>query len=438
MVRILTIIRYPLIAAVTLVTVAMTAVGCSNDDIVEQPSAVPAIMFNPVVDHARSSRSVTPTTDDNFNAFDVWAFKADDDRADDLTFVMGHDAETGYLITLGSPNGLEERITGGFANIWGYDNPLEVTLWPNDMTQQLQFYAVAPSTVSEDADGLTLDITKPSHQFTYTPGEATNDDGTTDHSMQRDIVVAAKTVHLTDINHLGGYTVGVASDEKKYPQMTVPLTFRHALSQLSFQAKLEPGVGDFSVTIHSITVCNVHRTGICTIEADGTPKWTYPADDDEPLGSYTVTVNGTEGITLYSADGASTGAVTTPVKLSNGTEAGFDDNLMLVPQTLTPWDPTAAAAASQEGAYLRIKCEITQGRASLLAEPYAYVPLKGFDADSQAWDGQWAAGKHYVYTLTFGLGWNSEGQLNGSKITYSVTANNDWQASDTNNQTIGL
>ena len=123
---------------------------------------------------------------------------------------------------------------------------------------------------------------------------------------------------------------------------------------------------------------------------------------------------------------------------------------MVIPQTISAWattesNPVALPVAdvdddnvtiNSRGSYLKIKCRITQGLNdfNLLADnqEYVYVPLKGEIHDSDPttpWDSKWVSGIKYRYTLIFGLGYDSDGKLNGSPIKYSVSTS-DWSTVD--------
>lgn len=412
-------LKYKTVFVAALVAAAATLFSCTQDETVQERSQQP-IGFNVVVDNSKNTRSVSTITTADLTKFDVWAYKAD---REDANPVMGVSSAVGYQISKSSTIGVVDSIQELNHGVWGYSNKYQITLWPNDGTQQLAFYAVAPTTVYNTVPNLTLDITKNNHAFTYTASDT--------HSDQRDIIIAGKTVKLTDINHLG-------PQKPEWPEytdwMTVALTFNHALSQIKFDAKLKSNYPDFKVIIHSITLCNVYRSGTCTIgSTDGSASWANYTEKERD--AYTVVTGETgTGITLYSSDGVD-GAATTVVPLSNGTTETNSDNLMLIPQQITAWDPASGLAPDDEaqtGAYLKIKCEITQNDYNLLGtnEEYVYVPFAGTQTDALSnvadWDGWWLPGKTYTYHLEFGLGYDSAGQSYGSEIKFNVSVGTDW------------
>ena len=388
------------IAATLLGVAAMAVVSCSQDEtLAQQTEAQPQpIGFNVVLDRQTSTtRAVTYITNETFNAFDVWAFKADDDKDEDQTYVMGVNASKGYQISRTSTYGVIDSVQrkNSTTKIWGYANKRQETFWPSDGTQQLSFYALSPSTVSSVVTNQTVNITKTSPSFTYTVS----------HDSQTDIIASGKTVKLTDINKYG--VTGVI-------WMAVPLTFKHTMALVDFQAKLQEGYPGLSVTVYDITICNAYRKGTCTINpADNTVSW--GSFDTKETDAYKFTTGTTTaGITLNTTTGDD-GEVATEKPLTNGSEDTNSDNWMVIPQSLEKWADNTTIDNAAGKSYLKIHCTISQNNHNLLTEDYVYVP---FDAN-------WQPNTHYTYHLVFGLGRNSSGQSNGSDITFTVSTS-DW------------
>lgn len=398
------------IAATLFGMAVMAVVSCSQDDTLSrQTEAEPQpIGFNVVLDRqTASTRAVTSITDATFNAFDVWAFKADASKAEDMTYVMGVSASKGYQISRTSTYGVIDSVqqANSGTKIWGYANKRQETFWPSDGTQSLSFYALSPSTVNTAVTNQTVAVTKTSPSFTYTIS----------HDSQTDIIAAGTTVNLTDINKYG--VTGVI-------WMAVPLTFKHTMALVDFQAKLQGGYPGLSVTVYDITICNAYRKGTCTINpADNTVSW--GSFDTKETDAYKFTTGTTTaGITLNTTTGYD-GEVATEKPLTNGTATTNTDNWMVIPQqSLTKWaDNTTITAANTSGqCYLKIHCTISQNGFNLLTENYVYVPFEP----------NWQPNKHYTYTLVFGLGRNSSGVSNGSDITFTVSTS-DWATGTTTN-----
>lgn len=410
-----------MVIVAALVAAAATLFGCSQDETVSQQPTVTdmPIGFNVVVNNNSTTRSIAKTTTADFTEFDVWAFRAtdNDDYTANGSYVMGVNATNGFLFRKNSSTGVINDYYKSLG-VWGYANKYQISFWPHDGTQYMSFYAVSPSSISGIVPHRTMNVTNTAPTFTYEAYEATNGS----HADQRDLLIAGTKVKLTTINKMG---------EASQPWMSVPLIFQHALSEVKFDAHLEPNCPKLEVIIKSITICNVARTGICTIGTDNTASWTTTGSNRL---SYIVNTPGTDGngIRLYTTDGTDLAAAT-PVALSTGTTAGAnDDNLMLIPQHMTAWNPTTTiadndAATGAGGTYLKIECTIKQNETNLLTESYVYVPFSGIiTGTTDVWNGKWEAGKSYTYHLQFGLGHNSSGELNGSEITYTVSIDNNW------------
>lgn len=407
--------RLTILVAVALWAMAATLVGCSSDEIVEQ-QAPSAICFSPVINKSittTGTRTVAPLTTANFTEFGLWAFK--NDVADD-SYVMGYDATRGYTFRKSSSKG--NNINN--PDVWGYISDNEITFWPSGC-QQMQFYGLYPTS----ATGLTLNMTKANHSFTYEVPETG-----ADHSAQRDIIATAVTTNLSDISAKGT------------TQMMVPLTFQHVLSQVVFEAKLEANVPKFEVIVKSIELCNIYKKGTCTLATPEAPATCVSSWDCSAFSKASYTLDFGSGKTLYSDDGAS-GHVATALALTSGSDADNSDNLMVIPQSVTAWDPANTIAANDaladasKGTYLKINCRIKQNGHNLLSSTTdfvdIYAPLSGVNhADASDWDGIWKAGVRYKYTLTFGLGLDSNGAANGSPIRFTVTTT-DWETGAASN-----
>lgn len=207
------------------------------------------------------------------------------------------------------------------------------------------------------------------------------------------------------------------------------INFRHALSQIEFQAKNTNT--KLYVEISGVSVCNVVKNG----------NFEFPTSSTKDLfgehqtgGSYTqdvaTSVNGTwtwnesvnpkvlknySIITRNDADDAPEVKVVkgddTEVLLSVTDPASKEYNtntMYLLPQTLTAWVPstTDPKPADQKGAYFLVKCKIfnvadpasgyksaTDVRIWPATNEYADVAIP-FSAT-------WVAGKRYVYTFVF-------------------------------------
>lgn len=213
------------------------------------------------------------------------------------------------------------------------------------------------------------------------------------------------------------YTVPTAVAEQKdllYAVKTqsegqVTLNFRHALSQIVFQAKNTNA--NLYVEIKGVTVNKLGNVNTFTyptantdnniINHEGTTGTiTY---DDGSWGTW-ATLNG--GTTNYPVEFE---AVSVPgdnddksLTNTNNTGKEFSSNAMLLlPQTTTAWDPEDGKPADQNGTYFLVDCKIC----NVAGDDYA-------TSDVVLWEGpaaipvafNWEQGKKYIYTFVFGDG----------------------------------
>lgn len=213
---------------------------------------------------------------------------------------------------------------------------------------------------------------------------------------------------------------------------TVNLNFRHALSQIVFQAKNTNA--NLYVEIAGVSVANVGGKNTFTFpsadtetniehnnydtDGDGvyeTGEFGSITYDDYSWGSWAALTQGTE---QYNVDFTKTPVRgnNTLVALTTANDAGeYNSNAMLLlPQKTTAWDPETYSRPTAEGntgSYLLVDCAIFNVAGTDYAE--SDVCLWGKQDEEGAWTTKelaipvafdWQQGKKYVYTLVFGEG----------------------------------
>lgn len=231
------------------------------------------------------------------------------------------------------------------------------------------------------------------------------------------------------VNNTVGSQVDLLYAVKKNQSKTngkVILNFRHALSQIVFQAKNTNA--NLYVEIAGVSVANVGGTNTFTFPSKNTETnidhpGVYEDDEfgsityDDSWGSWATL---TQGAQQYDADFPKIVAVkgnNTLVALTTANEGKeYNSNAMLLlPQKTTAWDPETysrpGATWGNTGSYLLVDCAIFN------------VAGTDYDAESDvclwgklqegAWTTKelaipvafdWQQGKKYVYTLVFGEG----------------------------------
>ena len=210
----------------------------------------------------------------------------------------------------------------------------------------------------------------------------------------------------------------------------VPLRFHHALTQLAFQGKLSNDfqTGGMRVTVGGIRVCNVNSTGTLNLAAT-TAAGLWASSTNTPT-NYPLTMTSNEGIILTNTVQALTSTSEIP---------------MVMPQVLTAWDPETeciytvsgvSTKTATTGSYLAIDCKIldTQTNTYSIGDDSTfdtiYVP---FLADPGTPTNAWEPGTRYTYTLTFGSGYDSQGQrleVRLINISVSITPWNEGPTTD--------
>lgn len=210
----------------------------------------------------------------------------------------------------------------------------------------------------------------------------------------------------------------------------VNLNFRHALSQIVFQAKNTNA--NLYVEIAGVSVANVGGTNTFTFPSANTE--TNIVDHDENAdgvyedGEFGSSINYdaswgtwaalTQGTEKYDVDFEKTPVpgTNTLVSLTTKNDAGKEYNsnaMLLLPQETTAWDPEAnplPGAAGNTGSYLLVDCaifnvagdEYADGDVCLWGEPQGSGWATKELAIPVAFE--WEQGKKYVYTLVFGEG----------------------------------
>ena len=220
----------------------------------------------------------------------------------------------------------------------------------------------------------------------------------------------------TDVSKQHDLLYAVTTVEEKPTPGVQEINFRHALSQIEFQAKNSNST--IHVEICGVSVVNVNNKGTFKFSADTdenynihtTPSGSEPAsvgtwsawDDKE---TYAVTFNPTV---------IGTGA--TSLTVANDGEKEYSTNTMyLIPQAIIPWNKTDHAKPTEDpakGTYFLVKAKIwniaaTDGVFNSTTD----VQLWGSGSSMNASGAKdiavpansitWAPGKRYVYTFEF-------------------------------------
>lgn len=353
------------------IAVAMLT-ACSNDEVVLENNDANAIRFG--VTAQNNSRAADVFCNNNLpNKFNVWA------SYDNAFYIQG------------------DEIGKTADNKWVNNSGLRY--WPN--AGDVTFYGFV-----NDNGKFTWDDAKNAPTFTAFEVEA-------DVADQVDLLYARKTQAKKAAEGEAAVTT---------PQQ-VNLNFRHALSQIVFNAKnTNPNL---YVEIEGVSICNVSGKGNYTLPSVDTDN-NIPCDeatDDEATYQ-----KATRGAWSALSDLAEYSVEFGAVKLNGSEDAEAEDlttandegkefsslAMLLIPQE-TEAIATDQAFEGQTGSYFLVKCLIKNVAGTEVAENDVILWGKTTEGENPEFTGEtanvlipvdlnWEEGKKYTYTFIFGKG----------------------------------
>ncbi len=394
----------------TLAALAMViATGCSKDEILSSgadPITENTIKFTTYSStNTAVSKGVPVADNDAFNT-DGTSFK-----------VVGYET-TGEGSAAVDVSYMDTKTVtyNNSTSAWEYAS---LMLWPNTA---MDFYA----------------IYSPTKSSVLTPTTASTDSTTTGETYVTSLGISSYEVSST-ITAQEDLMYAAAADKTSTGDK-VNLQFQHALTQINFKIAMGSAYEDMTVEVDAITICNVVSSGGFSFAAktdteNNICEWT----PSTTLVSYPI--NNTEFAALTSSSS------TTDFDDSASTA----DELMLIPQTLTAWDPEGdykVTDSSNTGAYVKIDCKLYVGSVyyigSSSASDSVYIPLASVTDETAETTGtdeygvsttypEWKAGRNITYTITFGAnsttpgggGYDDEGDPVLNPIEFTATAI-DW------------
>lgn len=189
--------------------------------------------------------------------------------------------------------------------------------WPVGGNTVVNWYAKSTGTFESD-NGFYVDFTMEE-----------------DASKQKDLLVATAS---------GSYT-GTGG--------TLAFTFNHVCTALRFYVKKSTNLADYTLTVSSVKLCNVLKSG----------EYHYDSSSWSNL-------HANASFTLYEGSAKTLG--TSDYVALDATDAPY---LFVIPQTLTPWDGTSDIATTTD-TYLRLVCTLVRTSDSQpVHSGTAYIPL---------------------------------------------------------------
>lgn len=331
--------KQTLFAAAIMGAAAMITTSCSSEDNFESMTTTPQAEVRFQTNITPMSRAVT--TASNLNKFKTTAFlKQDDVRT---TFM---DAVT------------VENIEG----VW---KTTDAYVWPYNGT--LSFFSVAPASLKVEMPSAS-DFDTKNAKFEFTAAS--------DAAMQSDILYAVNANHQ--------YTGSAASS-------VVNVNFRHALSQVVFNAKCENE--KWQVDISDVKIHNLKSTGVYAMPLETTAALT---SGNNVRGAWTLG----DAINSYNT------GIPEPKKNIGSEVVTLTSStslpLLLLPQTSTAWDPKNDSKCEKKGTYFTIRCQLRQKTAE--GNQIIIWPASGDNAYVDVAipvTVNWEEGKKYTYTFNF-------------------------------------
>lgn len=341
-----------------------------------------------------------------------------------------------------------------------YDETLEVWRYLDDQDNAIQYWWPATENLTFAAHYPTGDV---NHNFGYERYEYEEKNGETGYF-----------VFNYTVNHDNDKQDDVLYALKENTPYTNPvnLHFHHALTQIDFQAKLDPALTEkgIDITVYAVELHNIRYTGDFYVFNDTSTEdnaltntlleyasYDHTSSETQEYDSENILIsefaapmrNNGAGINLTNTDSDYTFSdgytilTTSTIVGDNDAKDATGTGFMLMPQTIEAWNPeTANTDITKTGAYLAISCDITQTRTDNnttipihYKEDYLYVPLTTqIDYGDGSTTNQWKAGYKITYKLLFGGGYStppgSEYPVETlSPITITATAEN-WTVVD--------
>lgn len=371
----------------TAAAIAALLTGCSTDEEIAniETSAKNAIGFNIVSNGAETK--ATPINPGNLTTtdFDVFAFNS---TTGDL--FMGDHTQDSF-----AHDGVDIVYKD---SKWDYKNPADLAYWPSDGSK-LSFYAISPATVAQDMLQL----------YMWNIHGPKSDKGNKISCSLVDEYGKAKGTNYDLM-----YATAFNYDKSTY-NTKVKLTFKHTLSQVIFKGQTSNA--SLKADIQSITMMNIKFSGIFSI----------PTESQTENSNYARDPKASDWNLHDSGSPFAAKLIANNIKIDN-TEAKdlskTDEPILVIPQVLTPWSTKVSIeeTKNQHQSYLEISMKLTQKEQYVIgsASKYQtiYVP---FNNGTEGWE----PGKRYIYTLTFGGGYDKDGNLILAPITFEPEVT-DW------------
>lgn len=342
--------------------------SCSASDAEEQAggSATASVVSYDVTTDDITTRAAIANTEEfltDGRQFRVWAFMKKDNTDTWTAMTSDYNDQPLQAVDVTYVKWRNEWLT------YDANNPTTTVVyyWPRP-EYAVNFYAVYPKTITFTPETKKLSYTVPV-------------DG-----MDNDVMYATHT----------GQRDGT---EKAGQRKAASMDFHHALTQVSFYAKLHSDLVSlgWQVEVNSITLCNVKSQGTLQLNASATNDDQF-AELSSPV-NYSLAMNA-DRLAVTTGEAGNV-PLTSPTNIA-----------MLLPQQLTAWNNNNASETSgttiptTDGCYLAVSLMVKDSENSPVFGSDPITVFSPFDCGVA--DG-WKSGLRYKYTLTIKGGYNAKG-----------------------------
>lgn len=369
--------------------------SCSSDDAVNnggQSEAEVQMMFDVSAEEATTRGEAITSTSffKNGRQFKLWGWMTEKiNETTDRTVPLISDFNSNPLTAI------DVTYTAAVGKIPASWNTAQTFYWPRPK-YRADFFAIYPAETTEADTPFTIAFSETTKTITYASSAPYN--GNTD------------LMYAT-------YSDQRAARHNSEKERTVYLRFYHAMAQILFfgQLSTEFQTLGWDIEVKKIEIHNMNGAGVFTLKSAYENLGTaYGIENNEGRGKATAisfAPASTSTLTTYAPAMNTTGEASSPVnpvltgsQLSQLTSP--TDVLMVLPQTLTAWTPTASASAtpSTTDGYIAVELRAivhdgetptyplkTDGGYITVYAPFTSPTSSGFEG-----------GKIYKYTLTLG------------------------------------
>ena len=200
----------------------------------------------------------------------------------------------------------------------------------------------------------------------------------------------------------------VSYDQNVAENKGVPVTFKHALSWLTFKFNLKTADTKKMWTVTNVKLTGIETMADCVIERGKNPEWSNITvnnganlTDEQKVAARTVQIYTESKVIEYKSGATWTNGNTTVTDFGGTALESTPNGVLVIPQSCAPAvvdaDGNVTTAADAE-LVITYNLKTYIGENNYLNDQTVTLPLNGSPINGNKWE----PGKHYIYTITFG------------------------------------